>query len=545
MNNLLITNSDARRVIDEVMSKVHESVVSTMGPNGRLAMIASGVSTKTTKDGVTVARSIKFSEPGHELVNRVITEPAIKTDRECGDGTTTTILLTSALYEVFKEFPGFSDQRVIESLIGKVIEGLGILAIRVGVDDPRLYQMALTSSNQDAELAKMVTDIYKESGSKFPVIELKEGLTLEDKVERIEGRVLRMHYSNPIFGKGQSGGEFIFDRFFPVVIDNRLSNPDPVKLAEALRHVIFNSAVIQQFPLLLIARSVEQDFISEIIGWCNANRSILANSGYPAVIPLNTNMGGSIGTSEMQDLAAMLNAPMITDIYDLANIEVLENRCTLTLGISRSFLTDLTADDEARIETQAASIETMMEQYSMSDRFSLRGKLNEKRVRNLRGELVTIHVGGETNSEIKERVDRYEDVVKAVRSGLENGILPGGGTSLMMATGIIIRAFREDNPNMNPALLEKYVAALVNVGTASYRQLFDGIVPAPTEFELMSRKVYDLASGEMGTPEELGVYDTAYAAITALKGGLQTAKILANTNSLILGDKVHAVNIPR
>lgn len=545
MTDLLLTNTNTRDVIDHVMKKVREAVVSTMGPNGRLAMIASGVSTKTTKDGVTVARSIKFADPSYELVNRVITEPAIKTDRECGDGTTTTIMLTNALYEVFKEFPDFTDQRTIEKLVLEIIDELGKLAIQVGVDDHRLYQMALTSSNQDAELAKMVTDIYKESAGKFPVIELKEGLTLEDKVERVEGRVLRMHYSNPIFGKGQSGGELTLDRFYPVVIDNRLSNPDPVKLEQALLKVVLNSGRGIQAPLLLIARSVEQDFISEIIKWHNTiQRTTPLN--FPTVIAMNTNMGGSIGTSEMQDLAAMLNAPMITDVYDLEQIVVPENSCTLTLGISRSFLTDLTASDELRIEAQALSIETMMEQYSLTDRFSLRGKLNEKRIRNLRGELVTIHVGGETNSEIKERIDRYEDVVKAVRSGLENGILPGGGTSLMKAGANVFKRFR-DGKGQTELYCERYIAALLEVVTAPYYQLFHNNAPKNrlSVEQLDSCKVRDLSGSVIGYPEDLGIFDTAYASITALKGGLQTAKILANTYSLILGDKVHAVNITR
>lgn len=564
LNNTITLGATARDIIDDVMKVVKEAVVSTMGPNGSLAMIESGVSTKTTKDGVTVARSIKFQDGVQELVNRVITEPAIKTDKECGDGTTTTILLTAVLYEIFKAFPKFHEQRVIEELVQKIIVKLSEMAIRVDVNDPRLYQMALTSSNQDVELATMVTNLYKDAKGRFPEIELKQGMTLEDKIETIDGRVLKMYYSSPTFGSGGSGGERTLKQFFPVVIDNRLANLGKEKIGQVLSKVVNPAG-----PVLLIARNIEQDVITDIIGWIKSsltaepakwlNHEYIKEGVFP-VIALNTNMGGSVGTLEMQDLAVMLGGQMLNSFDDLEHLTLETRANTVTLGSSRSFLTDLDEPDEQRIEAHAQSIEKLLESYSMSERYSLRGKLQERRIRNLRGSLVTIQVGGETNSEIKERIDRYEDVVKAVRSGLENGILPGAGTSLMRAAAVVLDEFREDEKvqqgikikGVSPS--EQIIRALYEMAVAQYIVLFDGVMDVRClhqgEFgridlnPLLNPWVLDLSRGLPGAPEELGVYDTAFASITALKGGLQTAKLLANTKTLLLGGKLSAVNVP-
>lgn len=540
-SSFLITEG-TREIVDTVVKQVRDAVVSTMGPNGKLAFIGAGVSTKTTKDGVTVAKSIRFNDPHHELVNRVLTEPAIKTDHECGDGTTTTIMLTAALYDVWKENPLFLDQKNIEAVILQIIEELKAAAIFVAVDDPRLYAMALTSSNQDEKLAKAVVDLYIADKGKYPEIELKDNQHNEDKIERVDGRILNMTYTNPSFGKDSSGGEFVLDRHAAVIVDNTLARLDSALLYKAL-DAYFEKAEenFQQAPLLLIARGMEQDTVSQLITYIKQGKTWV-KEGVPRIIALSTNVGGSIGTTQMQDLAVMLDAPMINDIYDIANFAPVLKTTTVTLGGSRGKLTGLAEHDIQRIDSQAESVQNTIDRFTLSERFSVRAKWYEKRIRNLRGSLVTIHVGGETNSEIKERIDRYQDVVKAVKSALVNGILPGAGISLMEITAKVLKqkllTLRDDQAD-----------AIFNAMRKPYTQLMAPVVGM--EFinnlnwaEFIRPSAFNLATGQQGNPEDLGIFDTAFAAITALKGGLQTAKILANTQSLILGEKGFAVESP-
>lgn len=567
---MMLTIDDTQTFVSEVVAQVKQAVVATMGPNGKLAFIANGTAVKVTKDGVTVAKSIRFDDPRHELINRVITEAAIKTDHECGDGTTTTVMLTALLYKLFIAHPTFREQRYIEQCVTLIIEELKAMTVLVTVDDPRLYKLALTSSNNDEELSKIITDIYQVSGDRYPEIELKEGQTAQDKVVRTNGLPIQMGFSNPGFAKNGNGGDTDFTNFVPLIIDTNVGRGgDPSDVLVELNERY------DQKTIVIIGRSVEHDTV-QLLARLNNNtrlRMEQASKGTPVsgklgaqFVAINTNAGGSVGTLLMQDIATMFNAPIFTSLEDVllgANVEPVSS--TLTVNGSRSILSNISEETQVELNRRADAIAVELSSYEMGDRFSVRAKFNETRIRNLRGELITIFVGGETYSDVKERIDRFEDVVKAVKSALVNGVLPGVGSSLVTAGNrVLVKLFKElpdPHGSGKNAQLEKEVGLKVvilsgigQVCYASYNHLMgqtaDEISPAKDlTWNFIEGDVIppctNLATGEKGTSEELGVYDTAFATITALRGGLQTAKILANASSILLGDKLSAVALKR
>jgi chaperonin GroEL len=567
---MMLTIANTQEFVKEVVDQVKRAVVATMGPNGKLAFIANGTAVKVTKDGVTVAKSIRFDDPRHELINRVITEAAIKTDHECGDGTTTTVMLTSLLYNVFIAHPTFREQKYIESCMNAVIEELKAMTVNVTVDDPRLFKLALTSSNNDEELSKIITDIYKASGDRYPEIELKEGQTAEDKVVHTNGLPIQMGFSNPGFAKNGNGGDTDFTDFTPLIIDGNVGRG--ADLSETLINL---SMCLGGRTVLVIGRSVEHDtcqIMARLNAATAAQRAKERVTGKPEGVPaaffvaINTNAGGSVGTLLMQDIATMFGAPIYTNLEDVLNSHgapIVQS--TLTVNGTRSILSNIPDETRALLNARADAVAQELSSYEMGDRFSVRAKFNETRIRNLRGELITIFVGGETYSDVKERIDRFEDVVKAVKSALVNGVLPGVGSSLVTAgKRVLTRLYRElpdpfkdgtDTPHEREiAIKVMIISALAEVCYASHnhlmRQTSDEVSPfKELRWNSIEGDVVppctNLATGETGTSEELGVYDTAYATITALKGGLQTAKILANASSILLGDKLSAVPMKR
>lgn len=540
-----LTTSGTKELVQEVVDRVKEAVVGTMGPNGKLAFISVGTSAKVTKDGVSVAKAIRFEDPRQELVNRVITEPAIKTDTECGDGTTTTILLTAELYKLFCKHPGFKDQRFIEELVGEIIQRLKEKAITVTLDDERLYKLALTSSNSDAELSRIVTDIYRQSGERHPEIELKEGQLPTDQVVRSNGLPIKMYFSNPLFSKFKNGGETDFTNFFPIIIDANLGRGvgDLTTQIAELGAKYLATCKGQPVTILVIARNIEQDINTTMTRINEQTKQI-------KYVGIASNVGGSIGTSLMQDIATMFGAPLFQGIEEALIQEVPMCTATLSVNGSRSILKNISPETALALKERADDIATELGGYELGDRFSVRAKYNETRIRNLRGELVTVFVGGETYSDVKERIDRFEDVVKAVKSALVNGVLPGVGTSIAMAGAAILSAklaelgFKETLDDKKTEIITELAA----ICFAQYNYLMGqtreeanprNMVWNPVLVPVMN--CVDLTTGNEGTCEELGVYDTAFAIITALKGGLQTAKILANANSLIISDKLASV----
>jgi len=538
--------NNTQDLVEDVMTNVRQAVVSTMGPNGKLSAITVGTSVKVTKDGVTVAKSLKFPNPFHEAVNRIILEPAIKTDTECGDGTTTTILLTAELYSLYSQFPNYRERKFIDKLCNKTIDELSRMSIAVNNDSPELYSLALTSSNGDEKLAKVITDIYHAAGDKYPEIELKEGLGGDDQIVRSNGLAVNLIYSNPSFSKNGNGTASEFTHFIPIVIDDNVRNVDAQVLIQMLSAL--DKRVEGEVCFLLIARSFDNSINSVIL---QVNNQVKRQ----AFVCAQTNFGGSVGTLLMQDISIMLNAGMVKVFSDVMSVDL--NTCDdkLTIGSSRSVFEPTSDAVRGRISAQVASIEEELNSYERGERFSMRARFNEKRIRDLKGELITVFVGGETQSEIKERIDRFEDVSKAVKSALINGVLPGVGTALITA-GVFAMGDLSDEISSDP-VYGQIANAFVEVIFSQYILLMgpmmnllgtkeekDAIMAAVIDMdEPRPFVVTNMRDNTVGTPRELGIFDTAYASITALRGGMQTAKILASLDSVLIGDKLAAVHI--
>lgn len=549
--------NNTQDLVEDVMSQVCQAVVSTMGPNGKLSAITVGTSVKVTKDGVTVARSLKFPNPFHEAVNRIILEPAIKTDVECGDGTTTTILLTSELYSLYSQFPNYRERKFIDKLGNSIIDHLARMSMKVTNESPELYSLALTSSNGDEKLAAVITSIYKGAGDKYPEIELKEGLGGEDQIVRSNGLAVQLIYSNPSFSKNGNGTASDFSGFYPIVIDDNIRNVDAQVLVQLLVDLAKRVDQNDTHTFLLVARSFDNSINSVILQVNNQMKR-------QVFVCAQTNFGGSVGTLLMQDIAILLNAQLIKVLSDVLVADLRLCNETLNIGSVRSVFTPVEDATRFRIDAQVASVEQELNSYERGERFSMRAKFNEKRIRDLKGELITVFVGGETQSEIKERIDRFEDVSKAVKSALVNGILPGVGSALITA-GVFAVEELSDEEGQDPAYI-KIIDAMREVIFSQYKLLMEPLLDfgsdhpeiRQSEFRIhctqMAYRIMDmdcpnpitvtnLRDNTTGTPTELGIFDTAYASITALRGGMQTAKILASLDSVLIGDKLAAVHI--
>ena len=185
----------------------------------------------------------------------------------------------------------------------------------------------------------------------------------------------------------------------------------------------------------------------------------------------------------------------------------------------------------------------MLDNTGAESFFSPVGKLVKKRISSLEDNLITIYVGGETPNEIKERKDRYDDVVLAVQSALNNGVLEGCGVALKKAGIFIYDNIPVDENND----YNKIVNDFVDIRFSQWAKLLSDVgylsTDKPTVEEARNTvNIIDLATGDEGNPLGLGVVDTAYASITALKGGFSTAKILANANSIILTNKSNSIH---
>lgn len=536
-----LTIEGTSNLVEKVVEQVTKAVTSTMGPNGKVAVISTGTKPKVTKDGVTVARAIKFNDPRMELINKVVTEAPIKTDEECGDGTTTTTLLLGELFKIYREFDSYQQQNFIDRLVALWIEQLKANTIYVDVEDCRLLDLARISSNNDIELCTLVVELYREHKGYFPTIDLVQGVEAVDKVIRSNGLTTGAVYSNHLYGGGNT--QVTYNDYVPIVMDFpiRPGDVDAESFMRALANLgkqwsITAKDLGKSITIILVARAVETVFDNHILA---LNKAMTQQDLDVKFVACRMNgAGGSVGTHLLQDLGIMLDAPMINTMEQLNSVEVGLRSDPFTIGTVRSVFSPGELAQE-RINKRVEELQETLGEYTGKDRFNMRARFDEKRIRNMTGKLVTIWVGGETESDVIERKDRFEDVVKAVKSALVNGIVPGVGTTLIKAMAEVAVIIHKENPDTLPTHWKEILGGLLEVSHKQNEILMEGVINDDNP----ENEVIDLATGRRGKPEHLGIYDTAYAAITALRGGAQNAKILANMRSIMVSDKLNALSL--
>lgn len=524
------TLTETQDVIAATVDAVFDVVCSTMGPNGRLVVIQEGTSVKTTKDGATVAKALEFENKHQDKICQIIAQSAVKTELECGDGTTTTIFLTKLFYHLFKKYPGYINRVAIEKQVNNIIDKLKEDTIRVTIDDEALRQVATITANQDSSIVDTVLECYRKYDN--PLIITEEGKSKEDVISADNGLKLRMSISTAAFTANKNGSPTSYKNLKYVVVNDNFidsgTNPDLV-FATLI-------ALAKRYPDDKIGLVVNQGSNTLNNAVLQVNSSLIHNNMKTEFVVFTTNSGGSIGSLIMGDIATVLNAPFVNGLNDIQHINLVESDVTVVGTLSGSSVTELTSDTKARIDLRVADIKRTLDEMNSSNRFSPVGLITERRLQELLGQVVTVFVGGETLSDIQERKDRFDDVGLAVKSALINGILPGCGVALRDAAYHVLG----DVEHASDLEVDVSIVCFEQFGFLT-ENVVNGVNKNNLSSAAQIKTITDLSTGYKGTPEELGVYDTAYASITALKGAVTTAKILANTSSIVMSNRLGAL----
>jgi len=529
--------ANTQSLVADTVKDVFDVVCSTMGPDGQVVVIQEGTAVKTTKDGATVARSLEFKNLHQDKINQIIAEAARKTELECGDGTTTTIFLTKYYYDLFRKYPGFIFRRQIERITAMLIEELKKKAVLPVIGSAELRHVANITANQDQSIVDTVLKIYDDYQS--PEFDLQEGNSFEDKVSKRNGLRMRMSLADSVFTENRNGQQTTFTGMHFAVVNQNFGGQtfDTRSFAETTQELA------KRYPGAKIGIVVTQASTA-FCGNVMAVNSLLKQQGSTTeFVVFSTNLGGTLGGLIMGDFAAALNADLVSSFTDLLSITLRQCEERVVSNLNYTVMETIGPDTQKRIDVRIEEIERTLNDMNAGARFSPMGKSTQTRKQQLAGQVVTVYVGGETLSDIKERKDRFEDVSLAVKSALVNGVLPGCGMALREAGYEVYKQL--EGGDVDQALLGDVLAVcyaqwiyLTQGDQRFVNASVEDLLAVPAQY---GREIINLATGQKGSPEELGVFDTAYASITALKGGMTTAKILANTSSIILGNRSGAV----
>jgi chaperonin GroEL len=432
-----------------------DAVKATLGPNGRNVIIERGNGfSDSTKDGVTVARHIFLSNPLENIGAQTVKEVAELTVELAGDGTTTATVLAQALINAGIIAVESGDNPVIlkkgiELAVDIIVKNLIALAEPVKTKE-ELIAVATISTNNDPILGKLI-------GEAMDKVTLKGQITIEPShnsdtyFEIVPGFEFNRPFISDSFINNEKGTAVELYNPLILITDRKLSVLNDVM-------PYFNYAMAQKRPLLVVAHEVD----GEVLGTMILNsRSV---EGMPPVFPccaVRTPGDRDTAKEIMQDLAYAVNGMVISEHYgiNLATADPSEMLGTAKkVVITKQKTLIVTEGDEITgKQARLKSLEAQLEEEKDEEK----KEYLKSRIATLIGGVGVIHVGGKSDLEKKERIDRVDDAINAVRSAMEEGIVPGAGVAL-------IRAFYKSDAKLTE-LGEEYEKAVTIVAESVFK----------------------------------------------------------------------------
>jgi chaperonin GroEL len=415
-------NIQAREGLKKGVDALANAVKVTLGPKGRNVVIDKKFGApQVTKDGVTVAKEIELKDPTENMGAQMLKEVASKTADVAGDGTTTATVLaqaivTAGLKNVAAGANPMDLKRGIDKAVTKAVEALKGMSREVGDDHQKIEQVATISANNDHTIGKLIAQAMEKVG-KDGVITAEEAKGTDTTVEVVEGMQFDRGYLSPYFVTNPEKMEAELENAFILIYDKKVSSMKD--LLPVLEKVVQTGK-----PLLIIAEDVEGEALATLV--VNRIRGALK------IAAVKAPGFGDRRKEMLQDIAILTGGSVISEeqgrrledatLQDLGRAEKISIDKDNTTIVNGAGSKD---DIQGRINQIKAQIDSTSSDYD-------REKL-EERLAKLSGGVAVLYIGAATEVEMKEKKDRVDDALHATRAAVEEGIVPGGGVSLIRA----------------------------------------------------------------------------------------------------------------
>jgi|UniRef100_A0A7C3R5J1 chaperonin GroEL len=418
-------SESARASILKGVTALADAVKVTLGPKGRNAVIEKKFGAPTiTKDGVTVAKEIELKDPYENMGAQLVKEVASKTSDIAGDGTTTATVLAHAIYrEGVKNVSAGANamdlKRGIDIAVTSIINELKKMS-KPCQDKKEIAQIATISANNDSEIGRLIADAMDKVG-KDGVITVEEAKSMTTSLDVVEGMQFDRGYISPYFVTDQERMEVVLDSPYILIHEKKISS------MKDLLPILEQTAKMGK-PILIIAEEVEGEALATLV--VNKLRGTLQ------VAAVKAPGFGDRRKAMLEDIAILTGGQMIAEDLGLK----LENLKLSDLGRAKRVSIDKDnttivegAGEHAKIQARVKQIKAQIEE-STSDYD--REKLQE-RLAKIVGGVAVINVGAATETEMKEKKARVEDALHATKAAVEEGIVPGGGVTLLRSAAVL------------------------------------------------------------------------------------------------------------
>ncbi len=521
MAKILQYNEEARRSILEGVKKLASAVQVTLGPRGRNVVIDKKFGAPTvTKDGVTVAKEIELEDQFENMGAQMVKEVATKTNDVAGDGTTTATILASAIYrESLKNVTAGANPMDLKRGIDKAVEGAVnyiASASREIVDKKEIAQVASISANNDQEIGDLIADAMDKVG-RDGVITVEEAKSIDTHLEVVEGMQFDRGYLSPYMATDPETMDATIEDAYILIHDKKISTmkdllPVLEKVAQAGK------------PLLIISEDVEGEALATIV--VNTLRKTIS------CVAVKAPGFGDRRKAMLEDIAILTGGQVISEDLGMK----LENTTLQMLGRAKKVIVDKEnttmiegAGSQKDVKGRIAQIQKQIED-STSD-YDIE-KLQERKAK-LAGGVAVINVGAATEIELKEKKARVEDALSATRSAVEEGIVAGGGKTLINAQKAVTAVAEKlsGDEKIGAQIIVKAIEEPMKM--IAFNAGLEGSViveKAKTEKENIG---FDAAKLEWVDMTKVGIIDPAKVVRSALQNAASVAGMLCTTEVLI------------
>lgn len=522
MPKLLKFNEEARRALERGVNRVADAVRITLGPKGRNVVIEKSWGSPTiTNDGVSIAKEIELEDKFENLGAQLVKEVASKTNDVAGDGTTTaTVLAQSMIREGLKNVAAGANPILLKRGIDKATEAVAKFikenSKKLSGREDIAHVAAISANNPDiGELIAEAMDKVGEDG----VITVEDSKTLETYVEFTEGMQFDRGYISPYFVTDAEKMEVELKEPFILITDKKLSAVRP--LIPILEKVAQTGK-----PILVIAEDVEGEALTTLV--LNKLKGTLMACAVKAP------GFGDRRKAMLQDIAILTGGTVISDELGI-NLE------DVTLeDLGRADIVRVKKDDTIiiggkgkpeEIKKRIAQIKSQIEQTTSE----YEKETLQERMAKLAGGVAVIKVGAATETELKEKKHRIEDALSATRAAVEEGIVPGGGVTLLRAKKVVEELMNKLDGDEKIGASIVYKALEAPIRQIAENAGYDGAVIVERVINSKDFSYgFDALKGEYVDMFKAGIIDPAKVTRSALQNAASIAGMLLTTEVLVV-----------
>ena len=514
-------SSDAREKMLKGVDTLANAVKVTLGPKGRNVVIDKSFGApRITKDGVTVAKEIELEDKFENMGAQMVREVASKTNDLAGDGTTTATVLAQAIVKegaksVAAGMNPMDLKRGIDLAVEAVVADLKSHAKKIANND-EIAQIGTISANGDKEIGRFLADAMAKVGNEG-VITVEEAKSLDSELEVVEGMQFDRGFVSPYFVTNAEKMRAELEDPYILIHEKKLSNLQPML-------PVLEAVVQSGKPLLIIAEEVEGEALATLV--VNKLRGGLK------IAAVKAPGFGDRRKAMLEDIAILTGGNVVSEELGTK----LENVTLHMLGRAKKVSIDKDnttivdgSGKKSDIQARAAQIRKQIEETTSDyDREKL-----QERLAKLSGGVAVIRVGGSTEVEVKERKDRVDDALHATRAAVEEGVLPGGGISLLRALKALDKV-QPANPDQKAGVEIVRRAIQAPARQIAQNAGDDGSVVVGKLLEKTDYSWgYNAATGEYQDLVKAGIIDPAKVVRTALQDAASVASLLITTEALI------------